>query len=112
MSNQEVFDAYAERVSEQNSQIREAVTVILQEIGRLQGDSLATNEKPLDTAKMEQALQQLTASVDEVEAIHTVEAPVEEAAPVEAEVEAADDEPVEVVEEATTDAADEDSDEE
>lgn len=111
MSNQEVFDAYAARISEQNSQIKAAVSVILEEVGKLQAEAVAVAEKPLDTTKMEQAIEQLTAAVDEVEAIPSpVAAPVEEeAAPVEEPVVA----PVEeVVEESTTSADSETAEEE
>jgi hypothetical protein len=65
MSNQELLDQYAVAIIEQNSQIRAAVAVVVSEIAKLQ----AAAEKPLDTAKIDAAISQLTAAVDEVEAI-------------------------------------------
>lgn len=86
MSNQEVFDAYAARIAEQNRQIKEAVTVIVGELATVKAAAAAVVEEPLDTAKMDAALEQLTAAVDEVEAIPTpvaeeAPAPVEETPP-------------------------------
>lgn len=71
MSNQEVFDAYAAQIAEQNRQIREAVTIIIGEFATVKAAAAAVAEQPLDTAKMDAALEQLTAAVDEVEAIPT-----------------------------------------
>ena len=110
MSNQEVFDGYAAQIAEQNRQIRAAANIILAEVGRLQAAAVAAAEKPLDTSKMEEALGALTAAVDQVEAIP---APVAEETVVEESVVVVEEpveepvEEVEVVEEATT-AADED----
>lgn len=91
MGNQELFDSYATKIAEQNSQIKAAFAVIISEIGKLQ----AAAEAPLDTSKMDAAIQQLTAAVDEVESIPTpvgepapveeAPAPAEEPAPVEAD---------------------------
>jgi len=67
VSNQELFDAYAAQITEQNSQIKAAVAVIVSEIGKLQ----AAASTPLDTTKMDAAISALTAAVDEVEAIPT-----------------------------------------
>lgn len=94
MSNQELFDSYAAKIADQNSQIKAAVAVILSEVAKLQKAA----EAPLDTTKMDAALSQLTAAVDEVEAIPT---PVAEEPPA----------PVEPVEIDPQDLADEESDE-
>lgn len=78
LSNQEVLDAYAFRIAEQNNQIKAAVAVVISEISKLQKAA----EVPLDTTKIDAAIEQLTAAVDEVEAIPAPaveEAPVEEA---------------------------------
>lgn len=74
MSNQNILDAYAEAISEQNNQIKAAVAVVISEIKKLQ----AAAEKPLDTTKIDAAIAQLTNAVDEVEAIPApvVEEPV------------------------------------
>jgi len=86
MSNQELFDSYANQIADQNSQIKAAVAVILSEVTKLQKAA----EAPLDTSKMDAAISQLTAAVDEVEAIPTPVAE-EPPAPVEAvEVEVED----------------------
>jgi hypothetical protein len=65
MSNQEVFDAYAARIADQNSQIKAAVSALVAELANLKAGA----EAPLDTANMDAAIDQLTAAVDEVEAI-------------------------------------------
>jgi hypothetical protein len=65
MSNQEVFDAYAARIADQNSQIKAAVSALVAELANLKAGA----EAPLDTANMDAAIEQLTAAVDEVEAI-------------------------------------------
>ena len=87
MGNQEVLDAYAEKIAEQNNQIKSAVAVIISEIGKLQKAA----DVPLDTTKIDAAIDQLTAAVDEVEAIPASD-PVPTA-------------PVDVVEDATFDNA-------
>lgn len=69
MSNQEVFDSYAAKIAEQNNQIKSAIAVIISEIGKLQKAASAVAEKPIDTSKMDAAIEQLTSAVDEVEAI-------------------------------------------
>lgn len=89
VSNQEILDAYAAQISDQNNQIKSAVAVIISEIGKLQKAA----EVPLDTTKIDAAISQLTTAVDEVEAI-PAPAVAEEPAPVE--------EPVEVVENENT----------
>lgn len=86
MSNQEVFDSYAAKIAEQNNQIKSAIAVIISEIGKLQKAASAVAEKPLDTSKMDAAIEQLTSAVDEVEAIPAPvveEAAVDPTAPVE-----------------------------
>ena len=89
VSNQDILDAYAGQISEQNNQIKAAVAVIISEIGKLQKAA----EVPLDTTKIDAAISQLTTAVDEVESI-PAPAVTEEPAPVE--------EPVEVVENENT----------
>lgn len=79
VSNQELFDSYASKIAEQNSQIKAAVAVVISEIAKLQ----AASESPLDTSKMDAAIEQLTSAVDEVEAI-PAPAVEEQPAPVEA----------------------------
>lgn len=83
MSNQEVFDAYAAKIAEQNNQIKAAVAVIIGEIASLKATAQSASEQPLDTSAMDAALEQLTAAVDEVEAIPApaVEESTEEPAP-------------------------------
>lgn len=98
VGNQELFDSYAGKIAEQNSQIKAAVAVVISEIAKLQ----AASESPLDTSKMDAAIEQLTSAVDEVEAI-PAPAVEEEPAPVEA---------VEVEAEVLTDEDEEDSEEE
>lgn len=89
MSNQEVFDAYAAKIADQNVQIKNAVAVLVSEVANLRA-AAGNAEVPLDTTSMDAAVSALTAAVDEVESIPT---PVAE--------------PAEVVEEATSPAADE-----
>lgn len=76
VSNQEILDGYAALIAEQNNQIKSAVAVVISEIGKLQKAA----EVPLDTTKIDAAIEQLTAAVDSVESIP---APVTEPAPVE-----------------------------
>lgn len=68
LSNQEVFDSYAAKIAEQNNQVKAAVAVIISEISKLQ-KAASDVSAPLDTSKMDAAIEQLTAAVDEVEAI-------------------------------------------
>lgn len=82
MSNQEVFDAYAARIADQNSQIKAAVSALVAELANLKAGA----EAPLDTANMDAAIEQLTAAVDEVEAIPAPQA-TPEPVPVEQPVE-------------------------
>lgn len=93
MSNQQLIDQYAEKIAEQNNQIKAAVAVVISEIAKLQKAA----EVPLDTSKIDAAIEQLTSAVDEVEAIP---APPVEEAPVE-EAPAVPTAPVEEVETAT-----------
>lgn len=78
LSNQEVFDSYAAKIAEQNNQVKAAVAVIISEISKLQ-KAASDVSAPLDTSKMDAAIEQLTAAVDEVEAIPAP--PVEPAPP-------------------------------
>jgi hypothetical protein len=83
MSNQEVFDAYAARIAEQNGQIKAAVSSLVAELANLKAGA----EAPLDTTNMDAAIDQLTAAVDEVEAIPAPQV-TPELVPVEQPVEA------------------------
>lgn len=65
MSNQEVFNAYAAQIAEQNAQIKAAFAVIFAEIENLKNSV----EAPLDTSAMDAAVQQLSDAVDQVESI-------------------------------------------
>lgn len=84
MGNQEILDNYAAQIAEQNNQIKAAIAVIISEIGKLQKAASAVVETPLDTSKIDAAIEQLTSAVDEVEAIPTPpveDVPVEQTPP-------------------------------
>lgn len=101
LSNQELFDAYAAQIAEQNSQIRNAVAVISSEIAKLQVQAQAIVDVPLDTSQMDVALAQLAGAVDSVEALPTPVAVVD--VPVEVPVEDPIVVPVEVLPDAPSD---------